>query len=216
MYGDHRTLHVLAPAFPARRSSDLSRDGSVIALIVDHRLRPDSAAEARTVAGWLAGRGIACRILTHEGGPPAGNLQSAARAMRYRLLAGWCAAAQVLHLALAHHREDQAETLLLRLARGSGVDGLAAMAPVVELPDLRLLRPLLDVPRGRLKATLDRLGQPFVEDPSNRNHAFSRVRLRVLSPTLAAEGLDTGRLYATARSTGRARDARGGAGTAVK
>src|SRR3546814_12499611 len=97
--------------------------------------------------------------------------------MRYRLLAGWCAAAQVLHLALAHHVEDQAETLLLRLARGSGIDGLAATAPVSESQAVRLLRPLLGVPRARLAAVLRAAGQAHGVDTSRRNTALRRVTL---------------------------------------
>jgi tRNA(Ile)-lysidine synthase len=181
--------------------------GSLAALTVDHRLRPESSAEAAQVAAWLRARGIAHVTLVRPDAPPAGNLQAAARRMRYRLMSDWCRDAGVLHLALAHHREDQAETLLLRLARGSGVDGLAAMAPLSELPEVRLLRPLLGVSRSRLAATLAAAGQDHVDDPSNENVAFGRVRLRRAAAVLDREGLSAERLAATVARLGRARTA---------
>jgi tRNA(Ile)-lysidine synthase len=113
----------------------------------------------------------------------------------------------LLHLALGHHLDDQAETFLLRLGRGSGVDGLAAMAPIVELPALRLLRPLLGLPKARLEATLWARGLSWVEDPTNRDPAQARVRLRRLLPGLAREGLTAARLAAAAEHLGRARAA---------
>lgn len=181
--------------------------GRAVALTVDHGLRPDSSAEAARVGAWLAGRGMEHHILRWDGAKPAADIQAEARKARYRLLEDWCAARGVLHLLLAHHQDDQAETLLLRLARGSGVDGLAAMAAVAETFSLRQLRPLLAVPRARLAATLAARGQDWVEDPSNRNPAFSRARLRALMPALAAEGMGAERLAATARRMARARAA---------
>lgn len=185
----------------------LARGGRAHALTVDHRLRPESGDEAAQVGVWMAALGIGHHCLVREGARPAGDLQAAARAARHALLEGWCRAGGVLHLLLAHHREDQAETLLLRLARGSGVDGLAAMAPIAERPFVRLLRPLLGVPRARLAATLERDGQPWIDDPSNADRAYARVRLRGLLPELAAEGMSAARLAATARRMGRARAA---------
>ncbi len=110
-------------------------------------------------------------------------------------------------LLLAHHRDDQAETFLLRLARGSGLDGLAAMAAVVERPGCRLLRPLLAVPRASLVATLAAHDQAWLDDPSNRNDKFARVRLRRGHAILAREGLSAARLAATAGRLARARQA---------
>jgi len=184
-----------------------AREGRVTALIVDHRLRPESTAEAEQAAGRLAARGIEARVLSGPGRPVSGNLQAAARDLRHSLMRAACVEAGILHLALAHNREDQAETVLLRLARGSGVDGLAAMAPVAERADLRLIRPVLDVPRARLRATLRAMDQPWIEDPSNEAATFARVRFRRLAPELAAEGLTSGRLAATASLLGRARAA---------
>lgn len=184
-----------------------AQGGRITALTVDHRLRPESAAEAAQVGRWLAARGIAHCCLPREGPPPRGDVQAQARAARYRLLEAWCEAAGVLHLLTAHHREDQAETLLLRLARGSGLDGLAGMAAVAEHAACRVLRPLLGTPRARLRATLAAAGQAWIEDPSNRDPAYARSRLRAAAAALAAAGLTADRLAATAAQLARARAA---------
>src|SRR5262249_58959503 len=137
------------------------------------------AAEARQVGAWLGARGIAHRTLVWEGPHPASDIQAAARAARYRLLEAWCAEHGYLHLLTAHHREDRAETFWLRLARGSGLDGLAGMSALTEHAQCRVLRPLIDVPPERLQERLRRAGQAWIEDPSNSNTDFARVRLRV-------------------------------------
>jgi tRNA(Ile)-lysidine synthase len=155
------------------------RGGEAWALTVDHRLRPESAVEAATVGNWLRARGIPHGILVWDGDKPATGIQEAARAARYRLLTAWCAARGYLHLLTAHHREDQAETYLIRRRAGSFVDGLAGISAVRELPRLRVVRPLLGVPRARLAALLDAEGQEYLRDPSNRNPAFERSRLRM-------------------------------------
>jgi tRNA(Ile)-lysidine synthase len=178
-----------------------ARGGEVSALIVDHGLRPTSAAEARQVADWLRARQIDHYVLSWTGPKPATGIQAAAREARYRLLADWCRAAGVLHLLLAHHLDDQAETVTLRQARQSGVDGLAGMAAVRELSGLRLLRPLLGVPKARLPATLQALGQPWIEDPSNLAASFARGRLR------RSAGLDVPRLARLAAEHARRRAA---------
>lgn len=181
-----------------------------VALTVDHRLRAGSGDEARQVGRWLRGRGMLHRTLVWDGPHPAADIQAAARAARYRLLAEWCTRRGILHLLLGHHRDDQAETLLLRLARGSGLDGLAGMPAVGELGGEggpRLLRPLLSVPKSALEATLRARGQDWIEDPSNASDAFARVRMRRLMPGLAGEGMTAARLAATAGRLGRARAA---------
>lgn len=198
---DSLALALLADAWARKRG------GRAVALTVDHALRPESADEARQVGAWLAARDIPHVILRRDGLPFTGDIQAAARAARYALLTGWCRANGCLHLLLAHHQGDQAETLLLRLARGSGVQGLSAMAPLSFHPDCRLLRPLLGVPKAALQRCLKDLGQPWIEDPSNRNPAFARVRMRGLSDVLAAEGATPVRLAATAAHLGRARQA---------
>ncbi len=179
----------------------------VTALTVDHRLRPESGDEAARVAAWLGRHGIDHEILIWAGPKPAGNRQAAARAARYRLLLDWCARHRAVALLVAHHREDQAETVLLRLARGSGVDGLAAMAPRLDFAGTALLRPLLGVSRDRLRATLAACGQGWIEDPSNRDPHYARTRMREAVGTLAAAGLGADRLAATAARLARARAA---------
>jgi tRNA(Ile)-lysidine synthase len=180
--------------------------GQAWALTVDHRLRPESAAEAQIVAEWLAARGIPHEVLVWADEKPASGIQEAARAARYRLLAGWCRDRGCLHLLTAHHREDQAETHLIRRRAGSGIDGLAGMSAVRELPGLRLVRPLLQVPKARLLALLAAERQPFLSDPSNQNPAFERSRLRQDPNMLEGAGLD--RVSAELRDLGHQRIAR--------
>lgn len=155
-----------------------ARGGCAVALTVDHGLRPESAREAGRVAGWMAARGIGHCVLTWAGPKPATGLQEAARTARYALLAAWCARRGVLHLLLAHHADDQRETAALRAARGSGPDGLAAMAAIRELDAVRLLRPLLDLPKSALEATCRARNQDWIVDPSNADPRFARARLR--------------------------------------
>lgn len=155
-----------------------ARDGRVLALIVDHGLRPESADEARTTRERLDGAGIAAEILPWSGDKPSTRLQQAARDARYRLLFAACRRHGILHLMTAHHADDQDETVAMRAARESGPDGLAGMAAVVEHRDLRLLRPLLGVPRRRLTATIEARGVAWIDDPSNEDRRFERVRVR--------------------------------------
>ena len=170
---DSMALTILADRWARRRG------GIACGLTVDHGLRPESGVEAATVGHWLAARGIPHAVLSWEGEKPPAGVQEAARAARYRLLGAWCAARGCLHLLTAHQREDQAETYLIRRRAGSGGDGLAGIAAVRELPRLRLVRPLLGVPRARLAALLAAEGQHWLHDPSNRNPAFERARLRM-------------------------------------
>jgi len=182
-----------------------ARSGSIVALTVDHRLRPESATEASQVGQWLAARGIRHEILVWQGPYPIHDLQAAARTARYRLLGERCRSGGLLHLLTAHHQDDQAETLILRLGRGSGLAGLAGMAPIVEDGHHRLVRPLLAVPAARLRATLNALDQDWIEDPSNRNPAFARARVRAQKPLFAEAGLTARRLAETSRHLARAR-----------
>lgn len=163
------------------------RGGTLLALTVDHGLRPDSRVEAEQVAAWMAARAIAHHILPWRGPKPITGIQAGARHVRLRLLADAAADAGILHLALAHHGDDQAETHRLRADRSSGPQGLAGMPAIREMERLRLIRPLLPVSKGRLVATCRAGGQEWVEDPSNRNPAFARARLRLSESVGAAE-----------------------------
>lgn len=162
-----------------------ARGGRIVALVVDHGLRSGSDREAAATRGLLARLGIEAGVLDWSGPKPRSGLQAAARSARYRLLSGECRRRGILHLLLAHHADDQAETVAMRAARGSGLDGLAGMAALVERPDVRLLRPLLAVPRARLTATLLARGVAWIDDPSNTDLRFERARLRA-APLRAA------------------------------
>lgn len=155
-----------------------TRNGEVIALTVDHQLRTESAAESAQVAAWMANYGIAHHVLAWEGPKPTTGIQDAARQARYQLLTTWCRTQGILHLLLGHHADDQAETVVFRNNRHSGSDGLAGMAALVELPHLRLLRPLLNLRSDTLRRDLQQRGQDFLTDPSNTNTRFTRARLR--------------------------------------
>ena len=157
-------------------------------LTVDHGLRTESAEEARRVVGWARACGLAEEVLTWTGDKPSTGIQAAAREARYRLMRQWCDRHGFGPLVTAHTLEDQAETVLMRLARGSGVEGLGAMAGE-SLEPWHVLRPLLTVPRDRLRASLAVRGQPFIDDPSNRDAAFERVRTRAVLSHLAEAGL---------------------------
>jgi len=179
-----------------------SHGGKATALTVNHRLRSESEAEAAQVGDWLADRKIQHRVFEWAEPKPASGLQAAARTARYDLMTGWCREHGILHLLLAHNRDDQAETFLMRLGKGSGPDGLAAMSPIRETPACRLIRPLLATPRGDLEATLTAAGQDWIEDPSNQDHRFERVRVR---QAMAAAGLSSRNLARSAARYGCAR-----------
>ena len=155
-----------------------AQGGMLVALTVDHGLRAESAAEAAQVGRWLGVRGIAHDVLMWRGTKPATGIQEAARTARRELLLEACRARGIFHLLLGHQQEDQRETAAMRAQRGSGPDGRAAMSLVVEAAHVRVLRPLLAVPRARLIATLDAVAQPWIDDPSNRDPRFLRARLR--------------------------------------
>ncbi|MEN6542837.1 tRNA lysidine(34) synthetase TilS [Parvibaculum sp.] len=200
----------LALLFLAARWAKRRPRVRLLAFTVDHGLRPESAAEARLAARMAKSLGVDHRILVWKGEKPAAGIQAAARAARYRLLAEAARAEGVEDILVAHHRDDQAETFLLRLARGSGVDGLAAMAPARDMPGapgIRLLRPLLGFSRARLAATLGKAGLVAIQDPSNENPRFDRVKVRRMLKELEALGLGPERLADTAANMARARSA---------
>jgi tRNA(Ile)-lysidine synthase len=187
-----------------------SRGGRLDALTVDHRLRPESATEAAQVGRWLAQLpGVAHRILPWFDPKPETGIQAAAREARYRLLAAYCRDHAILHLCVAHHRDDQHETRRLRAGHGSGTIGLAGMSAVRALDGVRLLRPLLGVAKAELVALLEARGQAWISDPSNSNPAFERVRLRAAPGESEAQeaavlhrlGLERQRLEAEAAGT---------------
>jgi tRNA(Ile)-lysidine synthase len=156
-----------------------SRNGRLDALTVDHRLRPESTAEAQQVGRWLEHLpGVTHRILPWTDPKPESGIQAVAREARYRLLAAYCRDHAILHLCVAHHRDDQHETHRLRTGHGSGALGLAGMSAARPLDGVRLLRPLLGIAKVELVALLAARDQKWISDPSNSNPAFERVRLR--------------------------------------
>ena len=181
-------------------------------LIVDHDLRSESAAEARAAARAAGAAGLESQVLVWRGAKPEADLEAAAREARYRLMGEWCRSHGIKALYVAHNREDLAETLLLRLARGSGLDGLAAMPPLAPFPfpgfgELAVARPLLGVGRSDLRDFLAARGIGWAEDPMNADPRFARARLRAAWPELAKLGLVPARIAAAARHLARAREA---------
>jgi tRNA(Ile)-lysidine synthase len=176
----------------------------LIAVTVDHGLRRESAAEARAVKRLAVSLGVPHVTRSWRGDKPATGVPAAARAARYRLLEEAAKAAKASHILTAHTRDDQAETVLMRLAKGSGLTGLAAMAHTRPLAGVDLARPFLDVSKSRLVATLTKAKVGFVDDPTNCDPAYLRPRLRGLMPDLAADGLDSRGLLRFARRMARA------------
>lgn len=182
--------------------------GRITAITVDHGLRDGSADEATQVARWLKKHGIAHVTLRWDAAhKPNSNVQALAREARYRLMAQWCHNHHALWLLTAHHQDDQAETFLLRLSRGSGLEGLSSMSPVNRLAGITLLRPLLSFPKARLEATLIKARQPWLEDPSNLSDAYLRNHLRTWLGKCPSDLLPTHRIADAAAALGRARAA---------
>ncbi len=183
--------------------------GEAVALTVDHGLRPSSASEAIRVKHWLTSRGMRHETLVWTSPKPEANIQNAARIARYRLLEDRCRDLGIGALLIAHHQNDQAETLLLRLARGSGLQGLAGMSaitpplnPCISGVPLRY-RPLLNVPKSRLEATCRAFDMEWIEDPSNANPSYARTAARAMLKDPPLQGLSAPRLAKTATRLAR-------------
>jgi tRNA(Ile)-lysidine synthase len=188
----------------ARWRRALARGPRLVAVTVDHGLRTEAAREARDVKRLARSLEVPHRTLRWTGAKPKTGLPAAARAARYRLLAQAARSNGATHILTAHTRDDQAETLLMRMLRGSGIAGLAAMTRVSEREGLWLARPLLDVSKAQLVATLNRARINFADDPTNRDVSYTRPRLRALMPALAAEGGDSKNLARLAARLARA------------
>ncbi|HVV28836.1 MAG TPA: tRNA lysidine(34) synthetase TilS [Rhizomicrobium sp.] len=183
-----------------------------VVLTVDHGLRAGSAREAKQVACWAGKAGLKAHILAWRGSKPKTGVEAAARAARYRLMGAWLAKHGIATLFVGHTQDDQAETFLLRLARGSGLDGLAAMRARVPWPEpgfagLAVARPLLGFSRAELRAFLEGIGQPWLDDPMNDDESFDRVRIRKAQDALAQAGLSPARIASAAAHLARARAA---------
>jgi len=183
----------------ARWRDGLAKPPKLVAVTVDHGLRKESAKEAKAVARLAKTLNVEHVTLRWSGRKPRTGIQEAARNARHRLLSEEAHRQNVMHILTAHTLDDQAETVLFRMARGSGVSGLVGMRrldrlPVKDAKPAHLVRPLLAVPKARLIATLKAAKVPYATDPSNMDSRFTRPRLRALMPPLASEGLTAERL----------------------
>lgn len=189
--GDSMALAILLAEWCRDKSIQLH------AITVDHGLRSESADEAKTVAKILKPLGITHKILKWEGVKPKTKIQEAARDARYRLLSEYCLSKKIAYLCVGHHGQDQMETILFRMAKGTGLDGLSGMRPVNILDNgLTLLRPLLPVSHQDLLETLKSRKIEWIEDPSNINDRYARVRIRNIIGVLENEGLSPERISA--------------------
>ena len=164
----------------ARWRAALSRGPDLLAVTVDHGLRPESAREAREVKRLARTLDVPHRTMRWSGEKPKSGVPAAARAARYRLLATVARQSGASHILTAHTRDDQAETLLMRLLRGSGISGLAAMARESEREGVLLARPFLNISKSQLIATLEKAKIGYADDPTNRDVSFTRPRIRNL------------------------------------
>jgi tRNA(Ile)-lysidine synthase len=188
----------------AKWRGGLKRAPKLVAVTVDHGLRKESRREALDVARLAGVLGVEHRTLRWRGPKPNAGLPAAAREARYALLADTARKIGAAHILTAHTRDDQAETVMMRLARGSGLSGLSAMAREAQRGDVTIARPLLDVPKAQLIATLRRAKIVYADDPTNRDPAFTRARFRELMPQLVREGIDSRNLARLAQRLARA------------
>ena len=178
----------------------------IIALTVDHKLRPESGEEAEYVGQIMQKFGIEHHILVWEGEKPQTSIEEAARIARYNLLKNWCFAHGIKSIMVAHHQLDQAETFFMRLQRGSGLDGLCGMSPVSDYEGLRILRPFLQTNPQKLKDFLNEKHIKWVEDSSNQNEDFLRVKIRKFLPIFTEKtGIDIEKITKTMETLARSK-----------
>jgi tRNA(Ile)-lysidine synthase len=194
-------MHCLA------RWASTGRHPPILVATIDHGLRPEAADEAAFVAGEASALNLPHRTLLWRGEKPKAGIQEAARKARYHLLVAHAREAGASHLVTAHTLDDQAETVLMRLSRGSGLSGLSGMRRETDRQGIRHVRPLLDLPKARLVESCSERGWRFVVDPSNADERYARVRWRRLMPLLAEEGLTAGRLARLAERATQADEA---------
>ncbi len=191
-------VHLLRHQFPNKK---------LYAITIDHALRPDSEAEAISVTTYLQGLVDYHDILTWNGDKPKQGIQSAARTARFRLFTEALQNHDIGHICLAHHSDDQAETFLHRLAKGSGLDGLSSMKPLTTRQNIVIVRPLLDHSHVDLVKYCQDHDIKWIEDPSNQNETFARVRFRKSRSFLESEGLSNTRITRLCTRLDRTREA---------
>ncbi|MFP9139103.1 tRNA lysidine(34) synthetase TilS [Devosia sp. XGJD_8] len=177
-----------------RWASSLANPPVLHVYSVDHGLRPEAAGEVASVLAAAQALGLPARGLVWAGAKPASGVQEAARIARYRLMGAAMAEDGATVLLTAHHRHDQAETVLMRMAHGSGIEGLKGMSAMAEIEGVPVHRPLLGVQPAALRAVVDAAGLVPAEDPSNKDPHYERVRWRQVLPQLASLGLDSAAL----------------------
>jgi tRNA(Ile)-lysidine synthase len=194
-------MHCLA------RWASMGRHPRILVATVDHGLRLEAADEAAFVAGEASALNLPHRTLLWTGEKPKAGIQEAARKARYGLLVAHAREVGASHLVTAHNLDDQAETVLMRLSRGSGLSGLSGMRRETDRQGIRHVRPLLDLPKSLLLESCRARDWRFVVDPSNADERYARVRWRRLMPLLAEEGLTAGRLTRLAERAAQADEA---------
>lgn len=192
-----RLLHEIAQTEPIR----------LFAATVNHGLRPESAAEADQVAEFAARLDIPHETLLWQGWDGAGNLQDQARQARYRLLTDWARRNDIPAVALGHTADDQAETVLMRLGRAAGVSGLSGMPYARDNNGVTLLRPMLGITRQSLRDYLSALDESWIDDPSNHDQKFDRIKAREALTGLGALGISAQSLARVAENLAQAREA---------
>jgi len=188
----------LALAFLAKCYA-LKHGTNIKYLIVDHRLRKESSIEAEHVSLMLKKYSINCKILKWKGKKPKSNIQSIARNIRYSLLTNECKISKIRKLLVGHHMDDLHENFFIRLVRGSGLKGLISMDKTSELKinNIEIVRPLIDIEKKHLQSLSLKVYKKYIEDPSNQNKDFKRIRIRELLRDLETEGLDKKKLQLT-------------------
>ena len=167
-------------------------------LIVDHKLRNESHKEALKVKEILKKKGIQSKVLNWKGVVPKSNIQRSARNIRYSLISDYCSKKSIKYLITAHHMDDQIENFFIRLLRGSGLTGLSSMPESVNFNnDLKIVRPFLSFKKEDLKYVTVNIFKTYIQDPSNKDEKFLRVRVRKYRKNMEKEGLNTSKIIKT-------------------
>jgi tRNA(Ile)-lysidine synthase len=198
---DSLALSILAKLYSLEQCSDFAT------LIIDHRLRKESAHEAKQTYKNLKKNNIKAEILTYRGSKFTSNIQKKARDLRYDLFQKYCKKNKIRFLILAHHQDDLIENFYIRLIRGSGIKGLTSLQNVSELnKDFYILRPLLHFKKEELLNLTKKIYSTWIEDPSNLNEKFLRVRIRKMQSKLQKEGFDPKRVLKTIENLNTAKN----------
>jgi tRNA(Ile)-lysidine synthase len=198
---DSLALSILAKLY------SLENDNDFISLIIDHKLRKESAEEAKETYKNLTQNKIKAKILTYQGEKFSSNIQKKARDLRYDLFEKYCVKNKIKFLILAHHQDDLIENFYIRLIRGSGIKGLTSLQNIYEYnKNFYLLRPLLNFNKQELLTVTKKSYSSWIEDPSNKNDKFLRVRIRKMQTKLQKEGFDPKRIIKTIDNLNTAKD----------